>query len=144
MNYVASAALKAKIAEFEGLRLSAYQCAAGVWTIGYGHTRGVKPGDRITRKEADALLAADLAPVERYVSCLPYVWTQGQGDAVADFCFNLGIGAFASSTLRRKMQAGAPTKEVQAEFRKWVYAGGKRLKGLVKRREWEASRWAEG
>ena len=64
-------------------------------------------------------------------------------DALVDFAYNLGVGSLRSSTLLRKIKEGASTEDIQAEFRRWVYANGKVLKGLVKRREWEASRWAE-
>lgn len=139
----ASELLIGKIKEFEGYSSTAYTCAGGVVTIGYGHTRGVKITDRCTRSEADRWLREDLAPIEAYLNTIPEVDTQGRFDSCADFCFNLGMGNFKGSTLLKKIKAGAPTGEIQAEFRRWVYAGGKVLKGLVKRREWEASRFAE-
>lgn len=139
----ASDLLIGKIKEFEGFSSTAYTCAGGVVTIGYGHTRGVKITDRCTRSEADRWLREDLAPVEAYLNTIPEVDTQGKYDALCSFIFNLGIGNFKSSTLLKKIKAGAPTEEIQAQFKRWVYAGGKKLKGLVKRREWEAQRWAE-
>lgn len=139
----ASDLLIGKIKEFEGYSSTAYTCAGGVVTIGYGHTRGVKITDRCTRSEADRWLREDLAPIEAYLNTILEVDTQGRFDSCADFCFNLGMGNFKDSTLLKKIKAGAPTEEIQAEFRRWVYAGGKVLKGLVKRREWEASRFAE-
>ena len=139
----ASEQLIEKIKEFEGFSSTAYTCAGGVVTIGYGHTRGVKITDRCTRSEGERWLREDLAPIEAYLNTIPEVDTQGRFDACADFCFNLGTGNFKSSTLLKKIKAGAPTEEIQAQFRRWVYAGGKVLKGLVKRREWEAGRWAE-
>ena len=132
-----------KIKTFEGLRLKAYRCPAGVLTIGYGHTRGVKTGQVITEPQADTLLKGDLLPCEEHVKCLGVCKTQGQFDALVSFTYNLGTGALGRSTLLQKIRVGAPTKEIQAEFRKWVYADGKKLLGLVKRREWEARRWAE-
>lgn len=132
-----------KLKEFEGLRLEAYQCAAGVWTIGYGHTRGVRQGQRISAAQAAELLRGDLLPVEQYVDGLRVCRTQGQFDALCDFAFNLGTGALQRSSLLAKVRCGAPTAEVQDEFRRWVWAGGRKLPGLVKRREWEAQRWAE-
>ena len=139
----ASELLIGKIKEFEGYSSTAYTCAGGVVTIGYGHTRGVKITDRCTKSEADRWLREDLAPIEAYLNTIPEVDTQGRFDSCADFCFNLGTGNFKSSTLLKKIKAGAPTEEIQAQFRRWVYAGGKVLKGLVKRREWEAGRFAE-
>lgn len=139
----ASEQLIKKIKEFEGFSSTAYTCAGGVATIGYGHTRGVRINDRCTKSEAEQWLREDLAPIEAYVSSIPEIDTQGKADSVIDFCFNLGTGNFKSSTLLKKIKACAPTEEIQAQFRRWVYAGGKKLKGLVKRREWEAQRWAE-
>ena len=139
----ASELLIVKIKEFEGYSSTAYTCAGGVVTIGYGHTRGVKITDRCTRSEADRWLRDDLAPIEAYLNTIPDVDTQGKYDALCSFIFNLGMGNFKSSTLLKKIKAGAPTAEIQADFRRWVYAKGKKLKGLVRRREWEAGRWAE-
>ena len=139
----ASELLIAKIKEFEGYSSTAYKCSAGVWTCGYGHTSGVTQATRCTEEEAEAWLREDLAPVEEYLSGIPETGTQARFDSCADFCFNLGIAAFKGSTLLKKIKAGASTEEIQAEFRRWVYAGGKVLPGLVKRREWEARRWAE-
>ena len=139
----ASDLLISKIKEFEGFSSTAYTCAGGVLTCGYGHTKGVRINDRCTRGEAEQWLKEDLAPIEAYVSSIPEIDTQGKADAVIDFCFNLGTGNFKSSTLLKKIKAGAPTEDIQAEFKRWVYAKKKVLKGLVKRREWEAQRWAE-
>lgn len=139
----ASDILIEKVKEFEGLRLTSYKDSAGVWTIGYGHTRGVKPGQKITEAEAEKLLKEDLEEAERYVNNLKMEFTQGQFDALVDFVYNIGVGDFMSSTLLKKIRAGAPTKDIQAQFRRWVHAGGKKLAGLVKRREWEARRWTE-
>ena len=132
-----------KITEFEGFSPTAYRCPAGAWTCGIGHTKGVTPTTRCTRQEAERWLREDLAPIEAYLDTVHEIDTQGKYDACADFCFNLGLGNFKGSTLLRKIKAGAPTEEIQAQFRRWVYAGGKVMKGLVKRREWEAARWAE-
>lgn len=129
--------------QFEGYRDTAYLDSASVATIGWGHTKGVKLGMKCTRSEAEQWLREDLAPVEAYVNTIGQVKTQGQFDALVDFAYNLGLGNLESSTLLRKIKAGAPVEQVQAEFRRWVYAKGKKLKGLVRRREWEAQRWAE-
>lgn len=129
--------------QFEGYRDTAYLDSASVATIGWGHTKGVKLGMKCTRSEAEQWLREDLAQVESYVNTIGHVKTQGQFDALVDFAYNLGLGNLKSSTLLKKIKAGAPVEQVQAEFRRWVYAGDKVLKGLVKRREWEAQRWAE-
>lgn len=139
----ASDLLIKKITEFEGFSNTAYRCPAGKWTCGIGHTSGVTATTTCTRKEAEQWLKEDLAPVEAYVNTIEQVRTQGQYDALVDFAYNLGIGNLKSSTLLRKIKEGAPTGDIQEQFRRWVYAGGKVLKGLVKRREWEAQRWAE-
>jgi spore coat assembly protein SafA len=123
---------------FEGLRLSAYQDSAGVWTIGYGHTGNVKPGDRITQAQADELLQKDTAWAQQAVRDQVKVpLTQGQFDALTSFTFNLGAGALAKSTLLSKLNAG-DYGGAQAEFGKWVHAGGQVLQGLVRRRAAEA------
>lgn len=139
----ASDLLIKKITEFEGFSNTAYRCPAGKWTCGIGHTSGVTATTTCTRKEAERWLREDLAPVEAYVNTIEQVRTQGQYDALVDFAYNLGLGNLKSSTLLRKIKAGASTEDIQEQFRRWVYAGGKVLKGLVKRREWEAQRWAE-
>ena len=139
----ASDLLIKKITEFEGFSNTAYRCPAGKWTCGIGHTSGVTATTTCTRKEAEQWLKEDLAPVEAYVNTIEQVRTQGQYDALVDFAYNLGLGNLKSSTLLRKIKAGAPVAEIQEQFRRWVYAGGKKLKGLVRRREWEAQRWAE-
>lgn len=139
----ASDLLIKKITEFEGFSNTAYRCPAGKWTCGIGHTSGVTATTTCTRKEAERWLREDLAPVEAYVNTIEQVRTQGQYDALVDFAYNLGLGNLKSSTLLRKIKAGASTEDIQEQFRRWVYAGGQVLKGLVKRREWEAQRWAE-
>ncbi len=132
-----------RVAAFEGLRTRAYRCAGGVWTIGYGHTAGVRPGQRCTPAQAKVWLREDLAVAAGEVGALGLELTQGQAEALVDFVFNLGIGALKGSTLLRKIRAGAGKDGIQAEFRRWVYAGGEVQKGLVKRREWEAERYFE-
>lgn len=132
-----------KIQEFEGLRLTAYKCPAGVWTIGFGHTKGVKMGQTITKAQAETLLRGDLLPCEEYVRGLNLELTQGQFDALVDFCFNLGTAALQRSTLLQKIRTKADEQTIRGEFAKWVNAGGVRLQGLVKRRAWEADRYFE-
>lgn len=127
---------------FEGYRPTSYQDSAGVWTIGYGHTQGVKKGQKITKAQAESLLRGDLLKAEKYVNGLKLNLTQGQFDALVDFAYNLGTGNLGSSTLLEKIRMKASNEDIQAQFRRWVYAGGKVMPGLVKRREWEAQRWS--
>ena len=130
-----------KIIDFEGCKLTAYKCPAGVWTIGVGHTKGVKQGQKITEAQAISLLKGDLLPCENYVNNLGVCKTQGQFDALVDFCFNLGTGAFGRSTLLKFIRQGKAEQYIRGEFAKWVKSGGKTLAGLVKRRAWEADRY---
>ena len=130
-----------KIIDFEGCKLTAYRCPAGVWTIGVGHTRGVKQGQKITEAQAISLLKGDLLPCENYVNNLGVCKTQGQFDALVDFCFNLGTGALGRSTLLKYIRQGKAEQYIRGEFAKWVKSGGKTLAGLVKRRAWEADRY---
>ena len=128
---------------FEGLRLTAYEDAAGVLTIGYGHTKGVRRGDTISDYYAKELLKQDVAEFEEKVKKLGVARTEGQLDALVSFVFNLGIGNLKSSTLLKTIQGGGSMSAIKREFKRWVYAGGKQLPGLVKRREWEARRFFE-
>ena len=130
-----------KIIDFEGCKLTAYKCPAGVWTIGVGHTKGVKQGQTITEAQAMSLLKGDLLPCENYVNNLGVCKTQGQFDALVDFAFNLGTAALGRSTLLKYIRAKKPEQYIRGEFAKWVKSGGKTLAGLVKRRAWEADRY---
>lgn len=122
---------------FEGLRLEAYLCQAGIPTIGYGHTRGVKLGQTITQEQADSFLLEDIHEFELAIQRLVYASiTQNQFDALVSFTFNVGIGNLKKSTLLKKLNA----KDIAGaanEFNKWIYAGGKKSKGLAKRRDKE-------
>ena len=140
----ASEILIGKLKEFEGLRLEAYRDARGVLTIGYGHTgKDVRAGDRITPFYAGQLLRNDLGATEAAVRRLRVARTQGQFDALVSFAFNLGIGRLQGSTLLKVIRAGGSRNQIRREFRRWVYAGDKRLPGLERRREWEAERFFE-
>ena len=129
--------------EFEGLRLEAYKDAAGVPTIGYGHIHNVRMGDRITDWYAKDLLSEDIAYFEDQVRELGVARTEGQLDALVSFAFNLGIERLKTSTLLKVIREGGSKSAIKREFRRWVYADGKRLRGLEKRREWEARRFFE-
>ena len=130
-----------KIIEFEGCKLTAYKCPAGVWTIGIGHTKGVKQGQTIAKAQAMTLLKGDLLPCENYVNNLGVCKTQGEFDALVDFTFNLGTAALGRSTLLKYIRAKKPEQYIREEFAKWVNSKGMRLKGLVIRRAWEADRY---
>ncbi|MDX5376375.1 MAG: lysozyme [Halomonas sp.] len=122
------------IQRHEGLRLHAYRDAVGVPTIGYGHTSTARMGQVITELEALELLLADVERFENAVERLVQVpLNQHQFDSLVSFTFNLGAGALAKSTLLRKLNAG-DYQGAAAEFDHWVHAGGRKLKGLVKRR----------
>ena len=127
----------------EGCRLEAYEDAAGVPTIGYGHTKGVRMGDKISEYWAKEYLRQDIDEVEQQVKELNVAHTEGQLDALVSFAFKLGIGRLKASTLLKTICKGGTKAQIQREFKKWVYAGGKKLKGLEKRREWEAKRFFE-
>lgn len=133
-----------KIKQFEGYRSKAYRCSAGVLTCGYGHTKGVTARTTCNKTKALAWLKSDLEPIESFLSAISEVCkSQGRFDACADFCFNLGINAFKGSTLLKQIHKKSSDSIIQAEFLKWIYAGGKPLEGLKNRRRWEAQRWVE-
>lgn len=140
-GFRASPVLIEKLKEMEGLRLEAYRDVAGVPTIGYGHTKGVRMGDRISQYWADDLLRRDLHEAEDGVNALGVAKTQGQFDALVSFVFNLGIERLEGSTLLRRIRDGDAVEAIRSEFMRWVYAGGKRLRGLERRRAWEAERF---
>jgi lysozyme len=129
---------KAIIKAQEGLRLKAYQDTGGIWTIGYGHTRGVKPGMVITEAQADDFLTADLEEAEAAVRKLFPSTTQSQFDALASFTFNLGEGQVGKSTLRTLHNAGNYAGAAN-EFGRWVFDNSVKLNGLIKRRAAEAA-----
>ncbi|MGF6190424.1 lysozyme [Serratia sp. 2723] len=125
------------IKDFEGLRLQAYQCSADVWTIGYGHTRGVRPDDVITLEEADNFLQLDIVDSERVVNKLVNApLTQNQFDALVSFVFNVGEGNFSKSTLLKKINLNDYHGCAQ-ELLRWIHSGGEGIAGLIKRREAE-------
>ena len=126
------------IKSHEGLRTTAYQDPVGVWTIGYGHTGTAKPGQKITEAQAEQLLRQDVGWAQDAVrKNVKVPLTQGQFDALVSFTFNLGAGALGRSTLLKKLNAG-DYAGAQAEFGKFVHAGGRVLPGLVRRRNEEA------
>ena len=122
------------VKEAEGLRLSAYLCPAGIPTIGYGHTKGVKLGDTCTKEQAEEWLENDFFMAKQDVKAVVKVpLSENQLDALASFVFNLGVRKLIQSTLLKKLNAG-DYNGAAAEFDKWVFAGKVKLNGLVKRR----------
>ena len=135
-----------KLKSFEGCKLEAYQDAAGVWTIGYGHTYNVRKGDTISQYYADEYLKKDIEMAERQVLKLDIFRNgrckyQGQLDALVSFVFNLGIGNLQTSSLLRVIAARMPREAVGKQWRRWIYAGGIRSNGLLARRIWEVKRF---
>jgi len=128
---------------FESCRLRRYLDVAGVWTIGWGHA--IKPGDgigaTITQRKADDLLVADLAEHEAgMLASVTVDLTDPEADALASFTFNVGVGAFARSTLLKRVNA-RETQAAADQFLRWVYAAKVRQRGLVRRRSAEAARY---
>ena len=125
------------IKKFEGMRLRAYVCPSGVWTIGYGHTGpDVVEGLKITEEEAETLLRKDVSSYESAVSNYTTVkLNQNEYDALVSFTYNVGSNAYRNSTLLRKLNGGVDKKEVADEFGRWTKGGdGADLPGLVRRR----------
>lgn len=130
------------IKDSEGCRLRAYKCPAGVWTIGYGHTKGVQAGDSCTQRQADEWLVVDCQVAERAVDRLVTApLTDNQFSALVSWTFNLGEGNLAKSTMLKRINEGK-MDAVPGEMKKWVHAGTTELTGLVTRRAKEAALWA--
>ena len=127
------------IKSHEALRLKAYQDSKGVWTIGWGHTKNVRPGDVITREQAEQFIRDDIAWVERTFNAdlvtgrdKPLV-TQNEFDALCSLVFNIGSTAYLESTVRRKIKQGDKMAAARA-FKMWVYSEHKFIQGLANRR----------
>jgi len=130
------------IKHFEGLELNAYQCAAGVWTIGYEHTKGVQKGMVISEDTANEMLVEELNEYENYINTLVNVeLNQNQFDAMVSWVYNLGGGNLKASTLLKVLNAG-DYAGVPAQMMRWNKAGGKVLEGLTRRRQAEADLFA--
>ena len=133
------------IAKFEGIRLVAYKCSAGVWTVGVGSTRyedgsPVKAGD-VLENEAAAykLFANTLTQYEQGVDkAITAEISQHQFDALVSLAYNIGVSAFAKSTVARRVNANPADPKIRDGFLLWVKAAGKVLAGLVRRRTAEA------
>jgi len=132
------------IKEFEGCNLKAYQCPAGVWTIGIGSTH-YGDGTPVTKNRtlpnegaAMALLAATIGQYEKAVNATGVELTQNEYDALVCLCYNIGAGNFFKSTLVKMLKAGDDKAEIAKQFLRWDKAGGKPLAGLTRRRNAEA------
>ena len=128
----------ALIKKFEGLELEAYKCAAGVWTIGYGHTKDVQPGDVWSESHADHMLEVELEEFEAYINNnVTAPLSQNQFDALVSWVYNLGPANLKASTMLKVLNSG-DYEGVPAQIKRWNKAGGKVLEGLIRRREAEA------
>lgn len=133
-----SAEGKALIKKFEGCKLEAYRCAAGVWTIGYGTIKNVERGQTITQQQADDMFDHEMKEYETYVNTAVTVpLSQNQFDALVSWVFNLGNGNLQASTMLKVINSGDHAG-VPAQIKRWNKAGGKVLDGLIRRREAEA------
>ena len=117
------------IKHFEGCELEAYKCPAGVWTIGYGHIKGVKEGMTITESQAEEMLKSELNEYEGYINNLVTAeLNQNQFDAMVSWVYNLGGGNLKASTLLKVLNSG-DYDGVPAQMMRWNKAGGKVLEG---------------
>lgn len=139
------------IARWEGLKLKAYQCSAGVWTIGIGSTRfpdgvPVKMGDTLASEDEAYDLFRDT--VNKYENAVNKLVTialdQNQFNALVSFTYNVGIGALQSSTLLKRINDKASSEEIKTQWRRWNKAGGQIVKGLSNRREAELELYFRG
>jgi len=130
------------IKEFEGLHLTPYLCPAKIWTIGYGHTRTVSAGMRITPEQAEDLLKDDLGLAERGVARLVAVQlNENQFSALVSFAFNIGLGNFERSTLLQLLNRGW-FEQVPTQLLRWNRVNGEVMGGLSRRRSAEGALWA--
>ena len=129
---------KALIKKFEGCKLEAYKCPAGVWSIGFGFTKDVKEGDTWSQDHAEHMLDVELEEYEDYINDLVDVpLEQHQFDALVAWVYNLGAGNLISSTLLIKLNA-KEYADIPHEIQRWNKAAGEVLEGLVRRRKAEA------
>jgi lysozyme len=129
------------IKESEGCKLTSYKCPAGIWTIGYGQTKGIKEGMVWTQNQADEdLVKSALEVLNRAIKYSPILATVNMEKqaAIADFIYNLGVGKYATSTLKKKVDVG-DWVSAASEIKRWDKAAGKVLKGLTVRRAKEAA-----
>lgn len=126
------------IKKYEGCKLKAYKCPAGIWTIGYGHTgtvngKSITANMKITELMAETLLVIDLQKFEYYINSLKLELNQNQFDAILSFVFNIGTGKFSKSTMLKFLKQKHYSLAA-GQFDRWIYGGGKKLAGLIKRR----------
>lgn len=134
----------ALIADLEGCRLTPYQCSAGVWTSGIGHTAGVVPKGDITEREAAANLVADVLNTERRLAvCVQVTMPQPVYDALVSFSFNVGTGAACRSTLVSYLKRRHWWQACD-QLTRWVYVNGERSTGLENRRQRERAYCLQG
>mgnify|MGYP000341648400 CR=1 FL=1 len=137
--------LKELVKVFEGCKLSAYKCPAGIWTIGFGNTiyengKAVKEGDKITLERAEQLLEIILIKfIQQVGEVVKSEINQNQKDALTDFAYNCGVGNLKSSTLLKKVNKNPKDPTIKDEFLKWNKSNGKVLNGLTKRRQAESN-----
>ena len=133
---------KELIKKFEGCKLTAYKCSAGVWTLAYGRTKDVKEFDTCTQEQAEIWLEEELPVYAAYVSDAVHVpLEQNEFDALVAWTYNLGSTNLNNSTMLKVLNAG-DKQDVPAQMKRWNKAGGKVLEGLVRRREAEAALFA--
>jgi len=126
------------IKKFEGLELTAYKCAAGVWTIGYGHTKDVQEGDEWSEAHANHMLEVELEEFEGYINDnVTVALSQHQFDALVSWVYNLGPANLKASTMLKVLNSG-DYEGVPAQIQRWNKAGGKVLEGLIRRRKAES------
>lgn len=119
------------IKSFEGCRLTAYQDSVGVWTIGYGHTSGVKQGQKITQAQADDFLKKDIAKFEKAVNSIKQDFNENQFSALVSFAYNCGTGNL------NKLCLGRTKAQIAVKMLEYNKAGGKVIAGLTRRRKAE-------
>lgn len=132
------------LANAEGCRTSPYQCSAGVWTNGIGHTRGVTPATEVSERQVAVNLIDDVQRVESGIArCMPGAMPQGVYDATVSFAFNVGVGAVCRSTYARFINQQR-WQDACDQLMRWVYVSGERNKGIETRRSAERARCLRG
>ena len=140
LTHEAKEKAKEFIQNIEGLKSDAYQDTGGVWTIGYGHTKNVKPGDKITQEEAGRLFVEDFKHHSEPLKYVRVELSNNEKIALISFTYNVGVSAFKNSTLLKKLNEG-DKKGAADEFDKWIYDNGKVNKGLINRRAKEKKKF---
>lgn len=132
------------IRTLEGLRLEAYQCSAGVWTIGYGHTKGVRKGSKCTLEQAEKWLAEEVAELRaKVVEVLPEGVEDNKIDALTSFAYNVGLEALKTSTLLQIVKEDSNDLRIVKQFSRWKRADGVIVIGLLRRRRKECDLYFE-